>query len=99
MNFASYLCELTIVDPKMYKFRPSLIATASVYLAKKILRRRMPYSPELRQHTGYKESEVKECCRQICLHLHAVPNKPESYKSIFEKYSGYKRERVAGIPE
>jgi len=45
--FSCYLLELTLVDFKMLRFRPSLLASASIYLAKKMLRRGRPFTAEM----------------------------------------------------
>ena len=37
-TFASYLCELTLLEVKMNRWLPSRIASSAIYLAKKMLR-------------------------------------------------------------
>jgi hypothetical protein len=46
-NLSNYLCELTLIDVKMLKWRPSLIAIASIFLSKKILKRQSPWCSTL----------------------------------------------------
>jgi len=46
-NLSNYLCELTLIDVKMLKWRPSLIAIASIFLSKKILKRPSPWCSTL----------------------------------------------------
>jgi G2/mitotic-specific cyclin 1/2 len=96
--FSEYLCELTLVDTKMLKWRPSLQAGASIYLAKKILKRDEPWSKTQAKHSGYSENKVRECAREICKVLTDAPNKP-NYASIYKKYSTSRYSRVALIPE
>jgi len=38
-NFARYLIELPLIDIQMLRWRPSQIACASIYIAKKVLKR------------------------------------------------------------
>lgn len=38
-NYARYLIELSLIELKMYKWSPSLIAAASIYTAKKVMKR------------------------------------------------------------
>jgi len=38
-NYARYLSELTLIEIKMHKWVPSLIAASSIYVAKKVLKR------------------------------------------------------------
>jgi G2/mitotic-specific cyclin 2 len=97
-NFSQYLCELTLVDTKMLKWRQSLQAGASIYLAKKILKRDEPWSKTLTKHSGYSEHKVREFAREICKVLTDAPNKP-NYASIYKKYSTSRYHRVALIPE
>lgn len=85
-NFCSYLCELTLIELKMLKYRPSLIAVSAIYLCKKILKRSHPYSLILQKHTGYKEREVRECVWNICFALNSVKKK-NYFKNLFNKYS------------
>jgi hypothetical protein len=41
-HFVSYLTELTLLDTKWLKWKPSLIACSAVFLAKKLLKRPSP---------------------------------------------------------
>ena len=82
---------MTLIDTKMLKWRQSLQAGASIYLAKKILK-------TLTKHSGYSEHKVRECAREICKVLTDAPNKP-NYASIYKKYSTSRYHRVALIPE
>jgi hypothetical protein len=43
-NYSRYLIELTLIDHKMYRWSPSLIAASSVYVAKKVLKRSNAWS-------------------------------------------------------
>lgn len=38
-NFARYISELTLVEISMYKWKPSLIAAACIYVARKVQKR------------------------------------------------------------
>jgi len=63
--FAMYLCELALVNTNMLSFRPSLIATASVFLTCKMLKVADPYPTltKMRSHIGCTEQEVRHCFR------------------------------------
>lgn len=96
--FSMYLCELTLVDLKMLKYKPSLLAMASVFLAKKILKRPSPWCQTLQEHSSYKERQVRECAREICILLNNVPKKKQ-IESLYKKYSFSRYGRVSLIPE
>lgn len=38
-NYARYLIELTLIENKMLKWKPSLVTCSAIYTAKKILKR------------------------------------------------------------
>lgn len=82
----------------MLKWKPSLLATTSVYLAKKILKRPNPWCSTIQEHSGYKERLVRECAREICIVLNNVTKK-KNYDSVLKKYSTNRFGRVALIPE
>jgi transcription initiation factor TFIIIB Brf1 subunit/transcription initiation factor TFIIB len=68
-NFASYLGELTLYDLKMYSYSPSIIAAASIYIAKKVLKRPHAWNANLEQTIGYDERTVRECAKEMCPYL------------------------------
>lgn len=43
-NYARYMIEITLIDQKFNAYAPSLISAASLYIAKKILKRPQPWS-------------------------------------------------------
>jgi len=90
--------ELTLLDTKMLKWKPSLIATASIFLAKKLLKRPSPWCKNLQEHTSFKEKKVRDCARDICIMLNSV-SKKKGYENLYKKYSTSKFGRVALIPE
>ena len=97
-NFAAYLNELSLFDVKMLKWKPSLIATASIFLAKKLLKRQSPWCINLQEVTRYKEKKVRECARDVCIILNGV-SKKKSFENVYKKYSTSKFGRVALIPD
>lgn len=94
--FSKYLCELTLLETKMLKWQPSLIANAAVFLAKKILRRPEPWCLAFKECSGYSERQVRDCAREICISLNT---KKHNYESLYKKYATSKFGRVALIPE
>ena len=98
-HFAAYLCEMSLLDPKMNQFRPSLIAAASVYFTKKIMKLGQAYSPQMQQQLSYREKEIRDCVRELCIALNNVDKKPKVFGSLYRKYSSAEFDHVAIIPE
>ena len=53
----------------MYKWKPSVIAASSIYVAKKVLKINNAWSGFLSKHTGYEEKVVRDCAKDICVLL------------------------------
>ena len=81
----------------MYRWKPSQIATACVFLSKKILKRNKPWCFTMQEHSGYREKQVREVAHDICITLNNVTKK-KNYESLYQKYSTSKFGRVAQIP-
>ncbi|CAM6072331.1 unnamed protein product [Sphagnum tenellum] len=61
-----YLVELCLTEYSMVKFCPSQVAAAAVYMALNILvRETCCWGPALQLHSGYTESQLKECATMI----------------------------------
>lgn len=80
----------------MYAYPQSLIAAASIYAAKKILKRTNAWSSNLATLIGYDERTVRDCAKSICSHLNFAHTKSE-YSSVFKKYSHDKFHGVSKI--
>ena len=51
------------------------------------------------RNTGYREKEVRECARDLCIILNlATRHKNPHYESLFKKFSTALFHRVAQIP-
>lgn len=50
----------------MNKHQPSLLAAASIYVAKRISDIEVCWTPFMEKETSYKLSDVKLCSRDIC---------------------------------
>jgi hypothetical protein len=66
LNYAHYLVEITLTDLRFYKYEQSLIASAGLYLAKKLMRRQEPWNDFMEQQTGHKEQDVRKCAKDLC---------------------------------
>ena len=56
---SKYILELCLMDMSMNKWCPSLLACSAIFLGKKILQIKKPWSNFMYQQTGYYEIDVK----------------------------------------
>ena len=57
--FAQYLLELALVEYKMIKYRPSMLAAGALYLSHKILGKSDSWPLKVEQYSGLKEKDVR----------------------------------------
>ena len=56
-NLARYLIELPLIEYRMLKYSPSILAASAVYLSQKIMKRgQSAWNEELTKHTSYSET-------------------------------------------
>jgi hypothetical protein len=91
--FCRYLLELFLIDYKMIRYNPSLLAAASIYITLKITKK-SDYE-KLYQVTGYTEDRLRECAKDICIILDSVEK--ISLQAVRKKYSLTKYLEVAKI--
>lgn len=90
------MIDLTLLDTKMLKWRPSLIAASSIYLAKRILNRQYPWTQFLTDTTSYSERHMRDCAKEMCGLLTNIENKVV-FAPVFKKFSSSKFLEVAKI--
>jgi len=94
-TLCKYLIEVSLLDTRMLKFRRSLIAASSVYLARCMLDVQPLWTPTLEHYSQFEENEVRLCANELNFVLKSI--KETTYKSLENKYSGVKGE-VSLIP-
>lgn len=72
VNMARYLLELSLVEYRMLKHSPSLLAASALYLSQKIVKRTDPWSKTLVLASQYKESQIRPCAKDLCILLQGV---------------------------
>jgi len=65
-HLAQYVLELAQLNPKFLNYAPSLIASAAIYLIKKIRKSETPWSETMAWVVSYRESELKSCAKDLC---------------------------------
>lgn len=84
-NFSRYILELSLLQTDFYRWRPSLLASSAVYIARKVLKRQEPWSPLMAQQTGFDERAVRACSKDLCLTIHKAPSTQE-FQAIYKKF-------------
>jgi len=56
---AQYMIELALVEYRMIKYKPSLLASGALYLAHKIMGRKDAWPFKVEQYSGLKERDVR----------------------------------------
>lgn len=69
-SLACYLSELPLIEYRMLKYCPSNIAASALFLASKITSRGEPaWNEILQSHTGYSETCLRSCAKDLCILL------------------------------
>ncbi|KDO20281.1 hypothetical protein SPRG_14416 [Saprolegnia parasitica CBS 223.65] len=101
-HFAHYVAELAMLDyPLVQKFKPSVIAAASVYLSRVVTGEATFWTPTLHYYSKYNGVQILECVH----HLHKIHEKEYTVlhtdtsqtKAITDKYMSRKHFRVCKI--
>ena len=63
---AHYILEMSLVDTRFYQYPSSIMGSAVVYLVHKIRKICPGWSTELKELTGYEESDLRHCAKHLC---------------------------------
>ena len=91
--FCRYLLELFLIECRMIKYLPSIVAAASVYIALKITKKNE--ANIVAKITNYSEEKLRDCAKDICIILDNVEK--SSLQAIRKKFSLPKFLEVAKI--
>ena len=92
---SQFILECTLIEYKMINYKTSLKCAASIFIAKKILKKPNIYSNCLFIYAGYEEREIKLCAREICKLLESINKTP--YQACRTKFSQKKFLEVGKI--
>ncbi|THU56718.1 hypothetical protein C4D60_Mb11t20160 [Musa balbisiana] len=88
-----FIIELCLVEYKMLKFRPSLLAAAAIYTAQCTLKGFKHWNKTCELHTTFPEGQLLECSMlMVGFHLKAGTGK---LTGVHRKYSTFKDESMA----
>ena len=89
---ACYITERALQEYSMLQYRPSVIASSAVYLARKNVQRQ-PWSATLFKYTQYAENTLRPCLQEIS----SILNAKTSLTAVKKKYSSQKFGGVASM--
>ena len=90
-----YILELSLVEYRMLKYRPSLIACSALYLASQLDRHYPPWSFTLSSLSHCIEAELKECAKDLCVLLQGAER--SSLQAVRKKFTSGKYLEVANV--
>ena len=93
VTFCRYLLELLLVDYKMLKFNPSLLASSATYITMKIMKQ--SDCEKICQLSLYNEEKLRDCGKEICVILDNAEK--ASLQAVRKKFSLPKFLEVAKI--
>lgn len=79
----------------MLRYNPSLIAASAIYLNNKIAKREPAWPINLMDNSGYRENDLKNCAKDICVLLQGVEKC--SLQAVRKKFSLPKFGEVAKL--
>ena len=82
-----YLILLSTLHFNICMFKPSLIASAAVYLENRLLKKPSYWNDTLVFYTGYNEDELQDVSRELLLIYRFQKNQTCKNKSMFKKFS------------
>lgn len=88
--------ELSLLETKFLDYKPSLVASAAIYLINKIRKRSEAWPDLLVAATGYEEKSLKTCARELCHVLERAEELPNS-KALRKKFSSAKFNEVTRV--
>lgn len=84
-HLVQYLAELALIDLKMIRYLPSHVAAAAVLLSNKLLQKLPAWPVHMAQHTGYTDSTIRDCAKELCQLLEQAPN--AQLQAVQKKFS------------
>eukprot|EP00033_Pygsuia_biforma_P005420 GCRY01005981.1.p1 GENE.GCRY01005981.1~~GCRY01005981.1.p1 ORF type:complete len:419 (+),score=75.31 GCRY01005981.1:138-1394(+) len=93
-TLAKYICELSLLEYRMLRYTPSLIAAGATFIAQKMIGHDQ-WTPTLQHYTGYSEKDLQPCVTDLLYLLQKAPQ--SSLQAVSKKYSHRKFMEVAAV--
>lgn len=94
--FAQYICEISLLDSYLLKYKQSEIAAAALVLSAKAIKRINAWNKEMEKNTNYKEEDLKEAIDDLKQFAHEV--NPKFLSTLKYKFQKDEYHNVANIP-
>uniref|UniRef100_A0A1B6LX76 Uncharacterized protein n=1 Tax=Graphocephala atropunctata TaxID=36148 RepID=A0A1B6LX76_9HEMI len=95
-SLAQYLCELTLLEGDPFlAYLPSMVASASLVVARHCLEYEDAWSSELQKVTGYSLLDLAPCVSHLCVTHSKASSLPQ--QAICEKYKTQKNQKVSEV--
>lgn len=92
---AQYILELSLVDARMSRYQPSHVASASLLLANKVMKKPEPWPAALCKASHTTEQSLRPCGRELCALLQGAEK--SSLQAVRKKFSSEKYHSVAKL--
>lgn len=94
-SMARYLIELSLVEYKMLKYSPSLLAASALYLSNKIFKSKAAWSDILARNAKFTEAELRPCAKDLCILMQNADK--SNLQAVRRKFSNPKYHSVSKI--
>lgn len=85
-TLSRYFLELSLVEYRMLKHYPSMLASAALFLSMKILKKEhAPWTDKLKAATQFSEQQIRQCAKDLCVLLKNMETC--SLKAVKKKFS------------
>jgi cyclin B len=71
-SLALYLIELPLIEYRMLKYEPSMVAAAAIYVAFHVLKTKINWQEKMASYTGYTEGQIRNCSKDLCILFHGI---------------------------
>jgi hypothetical protein len=95
-NLSRYLIELALVDYKMLKYSPSMLAAGALFLSNKIFKKEVAWPNALEISSGLKDQDIRPCAKSLCVLLQYA-DKSSSSNALRKKFAHQKFKEVSKI--
>ena len=90
---SNYLIELSLLEYRMLKHKPSVQAAAALYVSHKICKVAPVWEKSMEKYTGYSESTLKSCAKDMLGLIHGIEK--TKLTTVKEKYEKPERLEVS----
>ena len=88
LNLAQYICEIQLLDSKMAKHSPSIMAAAGLYLSQKALKKATSNVELFWKEAKHTEADIQKCAKEMLANMQI--KEKIALSNIRRKYGKYK---------